>query len=153
MKRKKVTQGTKTKAPLIKCLLCGKTIKITRWRSHLRRFHSEIDVEDVHLSDFYVVLKRPYLDCKSQYKCRLCGQIVNALEWKWHLMFHHKQGFKVRFRDYYIECNGDLDRANRLWYKEGKPVESDFPTCGAVINGAPKIKIMYNAVCSNRKKY
>jgi len=90
-------------------------------------------------------------------KCRLCGAIIKITKWKKHLAVFHKVGNDPRFRDFFIHPNADLQKARKQWYDpDRKTKESTISgfKCGDKPNKyLPKVKIIYNAVCSNRRKY
>lgn len=87
-------------------------------------------------------------------KCRLCGEIIKVTKWRKHLEWCHKVGEKPKLRDFYVGCNVDLEKAQREWFNPNK-VQHE-PTglrCGTVVDGPPKIKIIYNSTFSSRKKF
>lgn len=87
-------------------------------------------------------------------KCRLCGETIQLTKWRKHLEYCHNVGDNPRMRDFYIGSKSDLDKAQREWYnpKKKSKIQSDCP-CGTVIGGPPKVKIIYNSIFSNRKKF
>ncbi len=138
-------KGNTPPAPLVKCLLCGETIKVTKWRKHLARFHNVID--NPNFRDFYVLLKST---SHSKIKCRLCNQIISLMNWEYHLRVKHGFRNEVRLKDFYISTTASAEIANRNWYNP--QTEKDLP-CGTIVTGPPPIKIIYNPIFSSRKKF
>lgn len=138
-------KGNSKPAPLVKCLVCGETIKVTKWRKHLARFHDKTD--NPSFKDFFVVLN--FLS-RSKVKCRLCDQIISLTDWEYHLRVRHGLKNELRFKDFYIDKNSSTQIANKSWYNP--QANEDLP-CGTVVNGPPPIKIIYNSIFSSRKKF
>lgn len=135
------------KAPSFKCRLCGEMIKVTVWRKHLAYFHNlgELPKFQDYIDE----------DSKGRCKCRICSTIVDSLSWRGHLAKRHNIGENWKFSDFYISANTSTESANRQWYNPQKKIpliESDWK-CGEVVNGPPKVKIIYNALCTNRNKH
>lgn len=84
-------------APLVKCLICGETLKVTKWRKHLARFHDEVD--DPNFRDFFVILKHL---SRSKIKCRLCDQVITLTDWEYHLRVKHGLKNDLRLKEFYI---------------------------------------------------
>ena len=91
-------------------------------------------------------------------KCRLCGEIIKSTKWRRHLIDCHKVGDNPRRRDFFIGINVDISKAQREWYnpdrqpKSESKKQSDCP-CGTVIAGPPRVRIIYNPIFSNKKKF
>ena len=87
-------------------------------------------------------------------KCRLCGEIMKITKWRKHLEYFHNVGLSPRMKDFFIGCNTDLETAQKQWYNPDKREKApiDYP-CGTIVNGPPKVKIIYNPIFSNRKKF
>lgn len=132
-------------APLVKCLICGETLKVTKWRKHLARFHDEVD--DPNFRDFFVILKHL---SRSKIKCRLCDQVITLTDWEYHLRVKHGLKNDLRLKDFYIGQDSSTQIANKLWYN---PQSNEDLPCGTIVNGPPPIKIIYNSIFSSRKKF
>lgn len=138
-------KGDSKPAPLVKCLICGETIKVTKWRKHLARFHDE--TVNPNFRDFFVLLKSL---SRSKIKCRLCGQVISLTNWEYHLRARHGLKNELRIKDFYINITSSILVANKSWYNP--QVKEDLP-CGTIVNGPPKVRIIYNSIFSNRKKF
>lgn len=132
-------------APLVKCLICGETLKVTKWRKHLARFHDEVD--DPNFRDFFVILKHL---SRSKIKCRLCDQVITLTDWEYHLRVKHGLKNDLRLKEFYIGQDSSTQIANKSWYN---PQSNENLPCGTIVNGPPPIKIIYNSIFSSRKKF
>lgn len=150
MSNKSKRKPQQQKAPLVKCLICGNVIKITKWRKHLSRFHGISEPTSVR--EYYISF-----DTKKKYdvKCRLCGAVIKGSDWKWHLAKSHKVEEFPKYKDYFVKSHCDIEKAQNKWYNPNKPLyeETTGWQCGTIVNGPPKITIIYNAAFSQRKKF
>lgn len=146
MKTKTKKKGFTNPAPIVKCLLCGEGVKITKWRKHLGLHHGI--AEPTAFKDYFV----SYARGRGKVKCRFCGGIVRYADCLYHLRQHHDIITEyVKIRDYFVSNYVDVERVNRQWYNPG--ASCDGPVCGSVVNGPPKVRIIYNSIFSNRKKF
>lgn len=138
-------KGNTPPAPFVKCLLCDEIIKVTKWRKHLARFHG---IEgNPNFRDYFVLQKS---SSNFKIKCRLCGKIISKKDWEYHLRKEHHLKNELKVQDFYVGIETSLEAANKKWYD---PQEKKAPTCGTVISGPPKAKIIYNPILSNRRKF
>lgn len=89
-------------------------------------------------------------------KCRLCGQIIKITKWRKHLERFHDISGNPKVKDFFISVHSDLKKAQKEWYNPNLPILSkqiDKYVCGTKINGGPKVKIIYNNIFSNRRKF
>lgn len=92
------------------------------------------------------------LDKSPNIKCRLCGAIIKLPTWRWHLKHCHKVGESPEFKQFFIKPNADINTVQKKWYNTGSS-NSNSVICGTKINGEPKVKVIFNPVFSNRKKF
>ncbi|WP_455623169.1 hypothetical protein [Parabacteroides sp.] len=136
-------------APLIKCLLCGEVLKLTKWKKHIARFHDIICESGFH--NYFCVLDTG-IKIKDKCKCRLCGAIIKPSEWKYHLICSHNVGESPQFHQFFISVDLDINAAQEKWYNPDSSTLHSVP-CGTKINGGPEAKVIFNATFSNRKKF
>ncbi len=132
------------KAPFFKCKLCGKLIKVTRWRKHLALDHHIGKI--IKYQDYFTD------DVKKKCKCNICSKIYPKNVWREHLLLKHRIGRNIEFRDYYIS-NHDLENQTAKTVTNKISLFKKNWRCGDVISGPPPISIIYNAVCTNRRKH
>lgn len=108
--------------------------------------HHDI-TEPIAFKDYFV----SYAKWKDKVKCRFCGSIVASVDCYYHLRKNHDITKYVNINDYFVSDSVDIERVNRQWYNPGASCEE--LVCGTVVNGPPKVKIIYNSLFSNRKKF
>lgn len=143
---KKKQSSQRTKASSFKCILCGEMVKVTRWRKHLAFAHKLGD-----LPKYYEYFDN-HNKKKETCKCRLCSKVISEQEWRSHLANIHGIGKNWRFRDYFINPKEVIRQIPSKVYEPPVKAESDWK-CGDVLNGPPRIKIVFNALCTNRRKH
>lgn len=138
-------------APLFKCRLCGDVIKVTKWRKHLAIKHNMQDLPKYH--DYF------FNESNQQSKCKICSMVIAKKEWSDHLLTNHNIGKKVIFKDYFEKQNHAKDSASKSfkvskqWYDpDREPINKDWH-CGDTLYGPPQVSVMYNAVCSKKRKH
>lgn len=132
------------KAPFFKCKLCGELIKVTRWRKHLVINHHIGKL--IKYQDYFTD------DVKKKCRCNLCSKIYPKIGWRDHLLLKHKIGNDIEFRDYYISNHNTENQTNKTVIRKVSSLKKDW-RCGDILNGPPKTSIIYNAVCTNRRKH
>lgn len=143
MKKKIVHQG---KAPSFECRLCGEFVKVTQWRKHLCYKHDMGELPKFH-NYFTQTSKR---NCC----CKICGKSIREDKWREHLSNRHNIGKCLIFRRYFINPRySKTNLSNPEWYKPPKdPIEKDWH-CGDVLDGPPRVSLIYNALCTNKRKH
>lgn len=98
----------------------------------------------------------------SSYKCTICGAWVKYPSRKRHLRIEHNLLTKD-IRSFFLS-KGDVKRKQkeriqeRRWKKyieeiSTPPEERGYYVCGEKVSGGPFVKIIYNAVGTNRRKH
>lgn len=149
-KGKRLTQNQP--APFCTCLLCGETIKVTVWRKHLVIQHSMQGVP--RFRDYFEDM------VKQQCRCKICTKLIAKQDWSKHLLKKHHIGRKIIFSDYFkinnqlksINYTKSIERNNGCFARGKSPIKKDW-RCGDILEGPPKVNIIYNALCTNRRKH
>lgn len=127
-------------APFCQCLLCGETMKVTIWRKHLAIKHSMQGLP--RFQDYFD--NEP----KQQCRCKICSKLIPKKNWSEHLLKKHHIGKKIVFSDYFkINNHSSYKKLSQSL----KPSKDWY--CGDILNGPPKISIIFNALCTNRRKH
>lgn len=83
--------------------------------------------------------------------CTICNAEVSSNKCRQHLLSHNLHNVFVP--DYFRPCGHASQKPHRSWYCDTNKKDDSSITCGAKINGGPFVKIVYNPVGTNRRKY